>query len=309
MDILPADQEVTAGDDVSLDIYVENVPDLGGYSFVIGWDPSVLGFTGVTNTAFLGSTGRTVTCLPPVLLVDSVSFSCTTVGVAPGPSGSDVIATLAFSSVGAGDSPVAFSAASATDSLALPLNPATADATVHVDDDAAVAVTLGTLADTYVDGGSSSSNYGSDASMFVDAEQSQPQRSFVMFDLSGIPPGSTVTSATLTLCYLQAAAQGVGRDHGLRMVTSAWTESAVTWDTQPTSSAAVTATITVPSTPRCLTFDGTVDVQAWLDGTTNWGWSLSDTVIEAGQHEVEYAAREHGTAALRPRLDITYLPP
>jgi hypothetical protein len=144
--------------------------------------------------------------------------------------------------------------------------------------------------------------------MFVDAEQSQPQVSYVSFPLS-IPAGSTVIDAQLSLCYIQAAAQGVGRVHELRMVTSAWSEAATTWNTKPTLSSGVTDSIVVPASPQCLTFDVAADVQAWVDGASNWGWSLGDQTIESGQHYAEYATRENSAGLLRPSLTVSYIAP
>jgi hypothetical protein len=328
--VSPASQTVTAGS-VSVDIVVEDAQSMGGYSFDLIWDDSVLGFVSFTNGSFLGSTGRTVSCLPPSVGVNSVSVSCTSTGaILPGPGGTGILATVMFNPVANGLSaldlqnvtisntlslPVAVQATDGSVTVAIPtptptvtLTPSPTASATPTPTSAPQSLTLSAQADTYVDGGSNSSNYGADTSMFVDAEQSQPQRSFVMFDLSGIPGGSTVDAATLTLCYIQAAAQGTGRTHEVRLVTSSWSESAVTWDTQPALSSTVTDSVVVPSSPQCLTFDVTADVQALIDGTANWGWALSDQTIESGQHYVEYAARENGTANVRPALDLTYTP-
>jgi hypothetical protein len=314
-----------------VDIVVEDAQSLGSYSFVLDWDENVLAFVSVTNGPFLGSTGRIVTCLPPALSANSVSVSCSSTGVIlPGPDGTGVLATITFSPVANGTSALGLQNVVITNTLSLPsaveatdgsvtvaiptptptvtLTPSPTASATPTPTSTPQSLTLSAQADTYVDGGSTSANYGADPSMFVDAEQSQPQRSFVMFDLTAIPSGSTVNSATLTLCYIQAAAQGTGRTHELRLVTSSWSESTTTWDTQPTLSSSVTDSAVVPASPQCLIFDVTANVQALADGASNWGWALSDQVIESGQHYVEYATREHGTSGLRPRLDVTYTP-
>jgi hypothetical protein len=101
------------------------------------------------------------------------------------------------------------------------------------------------------------------------------------------------------------SAGGPGRVHELHLVTGSWSETALTWDNAPSVSSTVTASITVPSGPQCLTFDVTGDVQGWVDGAANHGWSLR-VQTESGNHWVQYATREHGTASERPALDISY---
>jgi hypothetical protein len=144
--------------------------------------------------------------------------------------------------------------------------------------------------------------------MYVDSEQTQPEFSLVSFDVSSIPSGATISAATLTLCTVSLSAQGAGRVHELHAVTSGWGENSVTWNTQPSISSALTDSVVVPSSPACLTFDVSSDVQAWVDGSaTNLGWELN-VATESGNHWVEYGTRESGTAADRPRLDVTYSP-
>ena len=63
---------------------------------------------------------------------------------------------------------------------------------------APVTLTLNTsLKDTWINGAATTFNYGTATTLAVN--RSGPQRSLVQFDLSSIPIGSTVTSATLTL--------------------------------------------------------------------------------------------------------------
>jgi hypothetical protein len=57
-----------------------------------------------------------------------------------------------------------------------------------------------------------------------------------------------------------------------------------------------------------MTFDVGADVQAWVDGTTNWGWGLNDRDTESGQHRVEYDTTESPQVAERPALSVTYTP-
>ena len=132
-------------------------------------------------------------------------------------------------------------------------------------------------------------------------------RSLLMFDLSSIAPGATVDSAFLILCLpVDPGGAAVGRTHELRRVTAAWTETGVTWNTQPTVAATFAAVLTVPATAQCVLVDATADVQAWVDGAANCGWRITDQ-DEANAAPVTYGTRE-SALGLRPQLDVTYTP-
>jgi hypothetical protein len=101
----PPDQTVAPGT-VSVDIVIEDAVDLGGYLFMVTWDASVLDLKSITDGSFLGSTGRTVLCAAPALSPGSVTFTCSSVGLSSGRSGNGVLATLQFSTLTGGTSPV-----------------------------------------------------------------------------------------------------------------------------------------------------------------------------------------------------------
>jgi hypothetical protein len=157
-------------------------------------------------------------------------------------------------------------------------------------------------ADSFITEPQPDQNYGADLIMEVD----QKERSFLMFDLSAIPPGATVNSATIILCLTaDPSPPAEGRTHGLYRTTSAWTETGLTWNNQPTVAGSTTSTMTVPATTQCISADVAADVQAWLSGTANYGWRINDE-DEVNSSPVRYAAREHPRISLQPTLDVTY---
>lgn len=84
--------------------------------------------------------------------------------------------------------------------------------------------------DTCICGGASAdNNYGTNAVLYV--RSSEPWRSLIKFDLSGIPAGSTIFSATLSLWTAQQRA-GTGTVTAYRILpaNSAWTEAGATWN-------------------------------------------------------------------------------
>ncbi len=125
----PASQTTSAAT-VSVDIDIADAADLGGYSFTVTWDASVLSFVSVNNDAFLGSTGLSVSCDPPTTGANSVSFSCTTAGAQPGPNGDGVLATIQFATISDGTSTVALSAVTLEDTDSNSQSATTADGSI-----------------------------------------------------------------------------------------------------------------------------------------------------------------------------------
>lgn len=171
--------------------------------------------------------------------------------------------------------------------------------------------TFGAVADTYVkEDKGGDDNFGTNVDMKVKADSGKVKRILIAFDISSIPAGSTITSATLRLCLsADPPIDSQGRTEELRLVTSSWTETGVIWNTQPTVSGTVTDTITLPVTAMPLAFTVTDDVQAWVDGTANYGWRLSDETEGESTGDVKYHSRESSDSGARPLLDVTYTPP
>jgi len=109
--INPASQSVAVGQNAAIDVQVESITDpdgLGSYGFALDFDPEQLDFVSVTNSAFLGSTGRTVLCLPPTFDRDGdgnpdpgyVRYACVSQATQsppePGPTGNGTLATVVF---------------------------------------------------------------------------------------------------------------------------------------------------------------------------------------------------------------------
>ncbi len=119
--------QTTFSDTVSVDIRVAGVAAFGNYAFTLAWDSAVLSLVSVTNGSFLGSTGRTVACLPPLVGSGSVDFGCLTTGGFGGPNGDGVLATVRFATVADGSSPLTLASVSLTDIANSPIPATTTD--------------------------------------------------------------------------------------------------------------------------------------------------------------------------------------
>jgi len=133
MRIDPSSQGVPEGDDVVVDLVIEDAVDLGTYTFTIGFDPTLLSFIEITNGPFLESTGGNAFCIGPVVnpTAATAQFGCVMTGAA-GPSGTGVLATVRLGSFCGGSGPLDLPQASIADSAAdpLPLNTAGGSVTV-----------------------------------------------------------------------------------------------------------------------------------------------------------------------------------
>src|SRR5690606_23643214 len=106
------------------------------------------------------------------------------------------------------------------------------------------------------------------------------RHSFLRFDLSTIPLGSTINSATLSVCHGGGLLQL--RSHQLQPVGDfPWQEGTITWNNRPTTLVGTPISWNVPviAAPQCVTSDVTAHVQMWANGTPNWGWRISQPSV------------------------------
>ncbi len=77
--------------------------ELGAYEVTVSYDPAVVTPLGIQDGGFLGSTGRSLSCLAAVYGSGTVNFECLTLGSTHlGPTGTGILATVTFGPVAAG---------------------------------------------------------------------------------------------------------------------------------------------------------------------------------------------------------------
>ena len=160
----------------------------------------------------------------------------------------------------------------------------------------------GDIADALVNAASPDKNYGASGSLTVGEPIAggPPRATLIRFDLSPVPPGVSIVSATATLTRLLTFnAQSQADAH---RATAPWSESAVTWNTlNGAHLPAVEASFPPGPTTSA---DLTAIVQAWHSGAAPNEGLLLDRDFTGG---TTFASSE-GPQAGRPKLDVCYLP-
>ncbi|MEJ5200507.1 MAG: DNRLRE domain-containing protein, partial [Anaerolineae bacterium] len=177
----------------------------------------------------------------------------------------------------------------------------------------AASTTLYPVADTWVNYFLPNNNYGTTTQLRVGSSECPGQgfpdrgRALLRFDLSALPAGQVIQSASLQL-YLNYAYTGSGgatiNTIGLHRVTANWTETGSTWNSQPGhSSTAYDTTDVGTATGAWYSWDATQLVREWYQGTySNYGLKLISQA-ETTCNMRQFDSRE-GT--YDPRLVITY---
>ena len=114
---------VSVGGTVDVRIEIQDVTGLGSYEWSLAYDPNILELVAPPNPVnggFLGSSGRSLFCPPPILDAGTVRFGCvssSTPPPKPGPNGSGLLSTVSFRGLASGSSSLCLSWASLSDIL------------------------------------------------------------------------------------------------------------------------------------------------------------------------------------------------
>ena len=153
-------------------------------------------------------------------------------------------------------------------------------------------------------------NYGTIQNIRVDPRNTRVRRNVTIFPVAScsIPATADVLSARLEIW--QDNAPNNDRTHGAHLVTSAWTETTVTWNTQPTTAATPTATaLTGTVINTWVAWELTNDVELWIGGSTNNGWLVKDENEGGGAGNLtRYRSSEYTDTTKRPTLVIRWIP-
>ena len=160
--------------------------------------------------------------------------------------------------------------------------------------------------DTYVASGLPAANYGDDAAILADADDGQRNEliALLSWDVSAIPPGATILSASITLQVFNKS----NNVYNLWRMNQAWQEDAATWsNTEPELNRGVKVGSFTPTSTGSYTIDlnsnGLSMIAGWINGGGNDG-----VTIESGgtRNGIDMRSREYDSMAQRPKLTVTY---
>lgn len=138
-------------------------------------------------------------------------------------------------------------------------------------------------------------------------------RGLMTFNLSSIPTTATITAANLLLFadggWGPSPTLGPGNDGSILNVTSAWTESLVTWNTQPATS--ITNSVYIPASSSSVqnyTLNLTSMVQNWVTNpSSNNGFLLKMNDEINFYKSLIFASSDNSDTTKCPRLQVTYI--
>lgn len=161
--------------------------------------------------------------------------------------------------------------------------------------------------DAYINSEKVNENKGNDNELRVKTEAlNKLQQSLVQFDISGLPSGALVDSATLSLWVKEVRDGNVNIN--ARPATKAWNESTVTWANFGSSYGAVVESEAFVKGVKnyWATWDVSNLAAAWISNpAANYGVVLESPVTKP-KAEVRFKSSEDGTASQRPKLTICW---
>lgn len=172
------------------------------------------------------------------------------------------------------------------------------------------------VADTYIDSLNPEDKFGSanDIRLNNQTGGSPSNRLFMQglmrFDLSSIPPGTTIESATLDFVQNNTVSGSIN----IYDATGTWTEGEATWNNSNNLfGGTIYGTANLPGTAGgavlgiSLNASGLSRVQNWVNTPSgNHGFGITATNSGNSQNWMSLRSREHATSAHHPRLNVTY---
>jgi hypothetical protein len=169
---------------------------------------------------------------------------------------------------------------------------ATALYTIQTGGGQSATIVLEPIADTYVKANRATSNYG--ARDWLEIDGYSVKISYLKFDLSSIPAGSTVTSAVLKLTVIDSSIS----TQVVKLVDdSSWEELLLTYENRPTGS---TLLASIPGA----SVGDVISISLTNIVNTEQGSLFSLLIDSDGSNGLDVSSRD--AAAGRPVLEITY---
>ena len=148
-------------------------------------------------------------------------------------------------------------------------------------------------------------NWGSEHS--IETYNNNRSMGLVFFNLSGIPTGSTITSANLSLFYYEYSLEiPTSREITCHRILEHWDEMTVTFNTMPDFDPVECASMIVPENYTWVDWNVTAEVNDFINGgDMNYGWMIRDNKPYSPHNINEYYYSSNA-ADHHPRLFIWF---
>jgi trimeric autotransporter adhesin len=151
--------------------------------------------------------------------------------------------------------------------------------------------------DAFTNSAAPATNYGANVSLNVN---SATEVSYILFNLDSLPPGASLSKATLKLFVNTVTNSG---SFNVDFVTSSWAESTITSNTAPVIGSAIASNVPIAANGanEYVLVDISPAVYEWLNGSQpNYGVAL----IANGGFNASFDSKENTTTSHAPELDI-----
>jgi hypothetical protein len=142
---------------------------------------------------------------------------------------------------------------------------------------------------------------------FIETYNNNRSMGLVFFNLSGIPTGSIITFANLSLFYYEYSLEiPTGREITCHRILEHWDEMTVTFNTMPDFDPVECANMIVPGSYTWVDWNVTTEVNDFINGgDMNYGWMLRDNKPYSSHNINEYY-NSSNAANHHPRLFIWF---
>jgi hypothetical protein len=146
---------------------------------------------------------------------------------------------------------------------------------------------------------------------FIEVYNNNRSMGLVLFDLSGIPSGSLINSANLSLFYYNYDLEiPTGREITCHRILETWNEMTVTFDTRPAFDPVECASAVLPGNYTWVNWNVTSEVNDFLNGgDMNYGWLLRDYKAHSTHNIDQYYYSSNANNEFPPRLFVWFNPP
>jgi hypothetical protein len=168
----------------------------------------------------------------------------------------------------------------------------------------ASAQTLPVTGDSYTQQSAPTANTGSAGNLFVHGSTTADRNAYIEFSLTPLPAGLTSSNVAIATMKLYVNTVTTAGTFDVHLVTSAWNEKTITYNTAPTLGALVASAvpITVSSAGGYVVINVNSAVQAWLSGTSNFGLALVPTSGSA--INFAFDSKENGNTSHDGQIEV-----